>query len=219
MELLKKLKVTTDTPFWVIDAPDEVAALLEGIELKTNPGKIKDVAQLLLFVADSPALKLQLPKLSKCINHNTVFWICYPKKSGSISSDLIRNSTWDIVFDSGYRAQTSVSINNDWTALRVTNAPKKTTLADLPPEQRNIPGIDFVKRTVTLPEDAATALKAYSGMIEFFNSMAFTHKKEHVAAIEEAKKPETRTRRIQKMAEMLLNMMEAKELKAMRKKR
>ncbi len=63
--------------------------------------------------------------------------------------------SWDIVFQSGYRPQTSVSINGDWTGLRVTNAPaKKPSTYNIAPEDRNIEGIDFVKRTVQLPADA-----------------------------------------------------------------
>ena len=41
----------------------------------------------------------------------------------------------------------------------------------------------------------------------FFNALAFTHKKEHVIAIMDAKKKETRTRRIQKMVMMLQDQM------------
>ena len=36
-----------------------------------------------------------------------------------------------------------------------------------------------------------------------WQSLAFTHKREHVEAIEGAKKPETRTRRIAKSVEMI----------------
>ena len=36
-----------------------------------------------------------------------------------------------------------------------------------------------------------------------FDRLAYTHRKEHVRAIEEAKKPETRARRIEKALEMI----------------
>ncbi len=57
-------------------------------------------------------------------------------------------------------------------------------------------------RTVEVPEDLAQALAA-AGLTETFNALAFTHRKEHVRAIEEAKKAETRTRRIEKCLGML----------------
>jgi uncharacterized protein YdeI (YjbR/CyaY-like superfamily) len=47
-------------------------------------------------------------------------------------------------------------------------------------------------------------------MAAFFNSMAFSHKKEHVIAILDAKKEDTRRRRIEKMVELLLQKMHVK---------
>jgi len=38
-----------------------------------------------------------------------------------------------------------------------------------------------------------------------FDALAFTHQKEHVRAIEDAKKPETRAKRIEAMVEKLRN--------------
>lgn len=219
MELLKKLRIKTGLPLIVLNAADVIHTLLPDVTIATRLGKTKPAPQLMLFAENSAELNKWLPKVADYIRHETLFWICYPKKTGSIPSDLIRMNTWDIVFSSGYRAQTSVSIDDDWTAMRFTNAPKKETLADLPPKERKVPGIDFVERTVQLPVDALKVLKQHPGTTEFFNSMSFSHKKEHVIAIEEAKKPETRARRIVKMAEMLQQMMLTKEAKAQSKKK
>ena len=61
---------------------------------------------------------------------------------------------------------------------------------------------DTQERTVDVPDDFAAALEA-AGMRDAFDNLAFTHRKEHVRAIEEAKKPETRARRIEKALEMV----------------
>jgi hypothetical protein len=50
-------------------------------------------------------------------------------------------------------------------------------------------------RTVVIPDDLATALKA-GGVAKQFDALAYSHRKEHVRRITEAKKPETRARRI-----------------------
>lgn len=55
--------------------------------------------------------------------------------------------------------------------------------------------LDQAPRTVTAPNDLLRALKA-AKQLEAFQKMSFTHQREHVQAIEEAKKPETRERRI-----------------------
>lgn len=212
MELLKKLRIKTEEPIWLINAPADTLYLFDDLTVKEKLGKEKSVSQLILFAADSRELAHYITKLAPYIGHETLFWIAYPKKSGSISSDLIKMEGWDVMFQSGYRGQTSVSINDDWTGMRFTNAPaKKPSTYNLPPEERNIEGIDFIKRTVKLPPDALAAVKKHKGLEDYFSSLAFTHKKEHVVAILDAKKPETRTRRIEKMIEMLQQKMHAKK--------
>ena len=62
--------------------------------------------------------------------------------------------------------------------------------------------VDTAERTVDVPADLAAALKA-AGATKAFEALAYTHRKEHVRAVEDAKKPETRARRIAKVVEAL----------------
>lgn len=62
--------------------------------------------------------------------------------------------------------------------------------------------LDSAPRVVEIPDDFAAALTA-AGVQEAFDKLAFSHRKEHVRAIEEAKTPETRARRIDKAIEKL----------------
>jgi len=52
------------------------------------------------------------------------------------------------------------------------------------------------KREVKPPADFVAALKAAPPAWEHWQGLSHSHQREHVEAIEEAKKPETRTRRI-----------------------
>ena len=61
---------------------------------------------------------------------------------------------------------------------------------------------DAEERTVAVPNDLASALSK-SGLSDAFNAMSYTHRKEHIRAIDEAKAPETRARRIAKALEMV----------------
>jgi Domain of unknown function (DUF1905)/Bacteriocin-protection, YdeI or OmpD-Associated len=54
---------------------------------------------------------------------------------------------------------------------------------------------DSAERTVEVPDDLAAAL-AEAGARESFDKLSYSHRREHVAAINDAKKPETRQRRI-----------------------
>lgn len=56
--------------------------------------------------------------------------------------------------------------------------------------------LDTEPRTVAVPGDLAAALDA-AGVRAAFERLAFTHRKEYVRSVEEARKPETRQRRIE----------------------
>lgn len=62
--------------------------------------------------------------------------------------------------------------------------------------------LDIAPREVEVPGDLAAALKK-AGLRAAFDKLAFTHRKEHVRSIEDAKAPETRLRRIEKALAMV----------------
>ena len=61
---------------------------------------------------------------------------------------------------------------------------------------------DAAPRTVEVPDDLAAAL-AKAGCRAEFDGLNFSTRKEHARAVTEAKKPETRERRIAKIVEQL----------------
>ncbi|MEU4608431.1 YdeI/OmpD-associated family protein [Kribbella sp. NPDC023972] len=61
---------------------------------------------------------------------------------------------------------------------------------------------DTAERTVEVPADFAAALEE-AGLRNTFDALSYSHRREHVNAINDAKKPETRVRRITKAVEML----------------
>jgi len=63
---------------------------------------------------------------------------------------------------------------------------------------------DKKERVVIVPEDVQELLNQNRKAKEFYDSMSYTHKKEYIRWIADAKKQETRERRKGKMIEMLL---------------
>ncbi|MBC7477851.1 MAG: DUF1905 domain-containing protein [Pseudorhodobacter sp.] len=61
---------------------------------------------------------------------------------------------------------------------------------------------DTAPREVEVPDDLAAALSA-AGLTERFAALAFTHRKEHVRSVVEAKAAETRARRVAKVVAAL----------------
>jgi hypothetical protein len=62
---------------------------------------------------------------------------------------------------------------------------------------------DDEPRTIATPPDLLKALNARRSVKDAWDKMSYTHRKEYIGAIEEAKKPETRARRIAKAIEMI----------------
>jgi len=65
---------------------------------------------------------------------------------------------------------------------------------------------DNEPRVVTPPADFARALKANKAALAAWERLSYTHRKEYAKAIEEAKKPETRARRLEKAITTLATM-------------
>ncbi len=63
--------------------------------------------------------------------------------------------------------------------------------------------LDTEPREVTLPSDLATALQATAPAWERWQELSYSHQREHVEAIEAAKRPETRARRIASAVAMI----------------
>jgi len=62
--------------------------------------------------------------------------------------------------------------------------------------------LDEQERTVEVPADLRKALKA-AGALEKWKAMSYSHQREYAQAITEAKKPETREKRIKACVEMV----------------
>ncbi len=65
--------------------------------------------------------------------------------------------------------------------------------------------LDSEPRIVEIPEDVLNAFTEYPTAKTKFDKLSYTHQKEHINAINEAKKIETRAKRILKMIEFLEN--------------
>jgi hypothetical protein len=64
---------------------------------------------------------------------------------------------------------------------------------------------DDAPRTVAVPDDLAAALDQAPGARAAFDAMAFSHRREWVEWVTEAKRPETRERRIRGVVEQVLD--------------
>ncbi|WP_081780132.1 DUF1905 domain-containing protein [Chryseobacterium oranimense] len=64
---------------------------------------------------------------------------------------------------------------------------------------------DKEERTIAIADDIASVFNENPDAKNLFNTMSYTHRKEYIRWIEEAKKPETRENRKIRMIEMILS--------------
>lgn len=67
----------------------------------------------------------------------------------------------------------------------------------------NVSGIKAPEPVTETPADLQKLLKNNKTLLEFFDSLSYTHRKKYIRWIEEAKKAETRQARLKKTVEML----------------
>jgi uncharacterized protein YdeI (YjbR/CyaY-like superfamily) len=86
--------------------------------------------------------------------------------------------------------------------IGITKAIRAQAGADIGQPVHVVVERDDGERTVDVPDDLVAALAA-AGMRDRFDAMAFTHRQEYARWVGEAKKPETRRRRVEKAIEMI----------------
>ena len=101
----------------------------------------------------------------------------------------------------------SAAVNETWTGLRLKLATEvKHSGVGNEQIKSNKFGeyIDPDKKTVKIPEDLAMVLSDHPTALNFFNDLAYSHKKEYVLWILTAKQEKTRQQRIEKALDMLV---------------
>jgi hypothetical protein len=102
--LLRKLKLKPGLRAAVYGSPDGYVERLEplptGTTIEVDPADataVFDWAQ--LFVRDRAALERSLPAARRALKPVSHLWVCYPKGSSKIQTDLTRDKGWDSLAD------------------------------------------------------------------------------------------------------------------------
>lgn len=166
----------------------------------------------LLFSVNSKDLEPAWKRIVPALKADAVFWVAYPKKGSGIPSDLAGMSSggWTVHAGSPWQPVAMASINDTWTGVRFKFAPHlEGERQDRPSEEiRDSDGtlvVDRINRVIHAPKDLAMVLSKHPQAKAFFDQLSFTHKREYVTWIIEAKKNETRVKRVEKALEMMVS--------------
>jgi len=208
--LAQKLQLKPGMRYVVVNGPDGFSRALGKVPAGATPAPALrgELDLVLIFTRDSKQLGLLWPKALKSLKGDGVLWVAYPKKSSGITSDLAGMNTWELTRGSPWQPVSSISIDDTWSAVRFRHAPGlDQRRAERQDEvMRDADGtvcIDRMNRTVTAPRDLMQLFKKAPKANALFETLSFTHRREYVQWILEAKRPETRAQRLSKTVEKL----------------
>lgn len=119
MDLAQKLQFKPGMRVKLIGAPkglkDAMGALPEGTKLVTRGKPLFE--GVLVFCRDAANVEnLALPAVRETLEDGLV-WLCYPKGSSGIKTDISRDKGWKPVATLGMRPVRAVAIDETWSAL------------------------------------------------------------------------------------------------------
>jgi hypothetical protein len=201
----QKLKIKESQTLLTVNAPanfeNKLAPIPKGVTITT---KEKAFDQVHWFVTNKAGMEKDLKKVLPLIKDDIVCWIYYPKGSSKIQTDLTRDKGWDELLKNDLQWLTLISFDETWSAFGMRQKTEKDKKKDAKPKERPIfEYADSKTKTIYLPEDLAAAFKKEKKLEEYFNSLAFSHRREYIEWIVTAKKEETRKQRIQGTLERL----------------
>ncbi len=118
--LAQKLAIKEGFQVLLIRAPDGYAARLAplpaGVVLNPLAGPY-DVIQ--VFVASQKDLEATLSTLKPRLKPNGYIWVTWHKGTSRIKTDVTRDTIWPFARTIGLEPVANVSVDDDWSALRL----------------------------------------------------------------------------------------------------
>jgi hypothetical protein len=124
--LIKKLLIKPGMRLAILNAPagyvENLGPLPEGTQFADGPDGTLDFVQ--VFVMNSSEFERLSPAALRAVKPDGLLWICYPKKSAGVESDLDRDVFWTLLEPAGLRPVAQVAVDEVWSALRFRPADK-----------------------------------------------------------------------------------------------
>lgn len=124
--IAQKMQIKPGRSVRLVNAPQNATALLSGlpedIRLLDEPAPGETVLPadiLILFAHHRTDLETLLPDLRTAITPGGIIWVAYHKGTSLVKTDINRDSIWRYAQTIGMNAVSQVSIDDDWSALRL----------------------------------------------------------------------------------------------------
>ena len=207
--LLEKMKLNKGVPIAVLGAPAGfvVPELLHATGQPYDEAICNKYKWIAICLLHSAEVGIEVSRALDALAVDGMMWICYPKKSGKIKTDLSRDHGWDSISHLGLRHLNLISIDDDWTAWGVEHGSNEVSAKTRQKsEDRNAllaQYMDHTTREMRYPDEMTAALEKNASARDFLDRQSFSNRKEYVEWIVTAKRPETRQQRLDKMIDYL----------------
>ena len=119
--LSKKLGIKPGSKVLLIDAPpgleEVLAPLPEAVEFVSRLSETTDLVQ--FFSTKKPRLMARLPLIRKKMRADATVWVCWPKKSSGVQSDITEDIVREIALPLGLVDVKVCAIDNVWSGLKL----------------------------------------------------------------------------------------------------
>lgn len=118
--LIKKLGIKPKQRIIILNAPqgyrEQLGTLPSDVELVTTLDGTFDLVH--VFVKNKAEVDRYAPMAIQAVKAGGLLWISYPKKSSKVTTDITRDTGWDVVWHAEWRPVTQIAIDEVWSALR-----------------------------------------------------------------------------------------------------
>ena len=118
--LTSKLQIKPAMRIMLLNTPSgydqALTPLPEDVSIVAQPRATVDLVQ--IFCRSMDQLKEGLPGAIEHLKPDGVFWICWPKQSSKVPTDLNRDVIWRVLLQAKYKPVAAISIDDIWSALR-----------------------------------------------------------------------------------------------------
>ena len=119
--IAEKLLIKPGRTVLFVNAPPgyrtRIGALPPNATILKAVGAPADVIQ--VFVKSRAELEAELPKLKRALAPNGLLWVTYAKGTSKLKGDINRNSIAAYAHTIGMEGVAMISIDDDWSALRL----------------------------------------------------------------------------------------------------
>lgn len=120
-DVAKKLLIRPGQRVLVMNPPGPAGELLAplpaGAETTTERKGVFDVV--VIFARSRRDLKRLLPIAGKAASGDRPLWVCYPKGTSGVRTDLNRDVIRELTDQTDWRTVTQVAVDGIWSALRL----------------------------------------------------------------------------------------------------